>query len=568
MEKISLKRLQRRYVGSDIDLSLWENLESELKRLEEYEIVDRDSLENFLLHWSELFMILQEKLAWKYIDMTRFADNEKKRLDYSKFFEDVYSKAEPYRIRLMKKYYDSIHRRELDPFRYENFDAIVSNAVELFNEDNLSLEVQEKKMASEYAATIGSITAEFRGKEYTLSQLSRFQLEPDRLTREEAWRLSMSKLDEVHESLENLFDKLLSVRVPQAANSGFSSYRDYMHQKKNRFVYSVEDVHRFHESVEKVVVPFVSELNEKRRKELGLDRLRPWDISVEPSGRVLKPFETMEEFIQKAIRVLQKVDPEFGANLLKMKENGLLDLENRKGKAPGGYNYPLDETGAPFIFMNATGTPANVKTILHESGHAMHSFATTDEKLIAYRHATHEAAELASMSMELLTMDYWDEYYSEEEVRIARKEELAGTLSFLPWCMIVDSFQQWIYTNPDHSSSERDEKFSLVFDRFNTGVDWTGLEEEKKIRWLLQPHIFTNPFYYIEYGIAQLGALAVYRNYRQNGSKAIKDYKKFLSMGYSRPLDELFESAGIKFDFSEHYLLELVRFVESELALL
>jgi len=251
-----------------------------------------------------------------------------------------------------------------------------------------------------------------------------------------------------------------------------------------------------------------------------------------------------------------------------MKKNGLLDLENRKGKAPGGYNYPLDETGAPFIFMNATGTPANVKTILHESGHAMHSFATTDEKLIAYRHATHEAAELASMSMELLTMDYWDEYYSEEEVRIARKEELAGTLSFLPWCMIVDSFQQWIYTNPDHSSSERDEKFSLVFDRFNTGVDWTGLEEEKKIRWLLQPHIFTNPFYYIEYGIAQLGALAVYRNYRQNGSKAIKDYKKFLSMGYSRPLDELFESAGIKFDFSEHYLLELVRFVESELALL
>ncbi|MGD9908964.1 MAG: M3 family oligoendopeptidase, partial [Mesotoga sp.] len=169
MEEISLKRLQRRYVGSDIDLSLWENLESELKRLEEYEIVDRDSLENFLLHWSELFMILQEKLAWKYIDMTRFADNEKKRLDYSKFFEDVYSKAEPYRIRLMKKYYDSIHRRELDPFRYENFDAIVSNAVELFNEDNLSLEVQEKKMASEYAATIGSITAEFRGKEYTLS---------------------------------------------------------------------------------------------------------------------------------------------------------------------------------------------------------------------------------------------------------------------------------------------------------------------------------------------------------------------------------------------------------------
>lgn len=565
MSKSTIEKLKRRYVAEDLDLSEWENLEDELKKLEKFEIVDGDSLEVFLHYWSELFMILQEQLAWKYIDMTRFADNEDKRLEYSRFYAEVYSKSEPYKIKLMNKYHSSRFRKDLDSHRYENFDAIVSNTVELFREENLSLEIEEKKLASEYAAIIGSLTVDYRDHEYTLSQLSKFQLEPDRSVREEAWMLSMRKLKEVHMNLEELFDRLLAVRVPQAENAGFSSYRDYMHRKKNRFVYSVDDIIRFHESAEKIVVPFVAELNEKRRKQLGLQRLRPWDLSVEPSGKVLKPFRSMEEFVQKAIRILEKVDPEFGRNLFAMKENGLLDLENRKGKAPGGYNYPLDETGAPFIFMNATGTPANVRTILHESGHAMHSFATANEKLIAYRHATHEAAELASMSMELLTMDHWDEYYSADEVRIARLEELTGTLSFLPWCMVVDSFQQWIYTNPDHSSKERDRKFAEIFDRFNTGVEWTGLEDVKEIRWLLQPHIFTNPFYYIEYGIAQLGALAIYKNYRERGPKAIEEYKRFLSMGYSRPLDELFKSAGIEFDFSEKHLSELIHFVGSEL---
>lgn len=562
----TIRKLQRRYVGEDVDLSIWEDLEKELRRLEEYPIVDRASLEDFLYFWSELFMILQERLAWKYIDMTRAADSEDKRQEYSRFYAEVYSKAEPYRIMLMKKYLDSDFRIELDRIRYENFDTIVSNTVKLFREENLPLEVQEKNLSSEYAASIGSLTVKYGEQEYTLSQLSKFQLEPDRSIREEAWRLSMAKLKEVHESMEDLFGKLLSIRVPQARNAGFATYRDYMHQKKNRFAYSVEDVLRFHDSVEKVVVPYVSKLNEKRSRELGLERLKPWDMNVVPSGKVLKPFSNMNEFVDKAIRILERVDQEFGKNLSKMRDNGLLDLENRKGKAPGGYNYPLDETGAPFIFMNATGTPANVRTILHESGHAMHSFATADERLITYRHTTHEAAELASMSMELLTMDYWDEYYSADEITIARREELTGTLSFLPWCMVVDSFQQWIYTYPDHSPDERDEKFAEIFERFNAGVDWTGLESEKRIRWLLQPHIFTNPFYYIEYGIAQLGALAIYRNYKQNGSSAIEDYKRFLSMGYSRPLDELFESAGIEFNFSEEYLSELMIFVDSELA--
>lgn len=557
----------RKYISERVVFSNWENVQPELEKLESFSITNRASLEEFLHRWSELFMILQEQLARRYIEMTRFTDSKEKREAYTSFYSNIFSRAEPYRMKLLERYYRSSYRESLDEFRYENFDKIVSNTLELFREENLPLEVREKELAAEYGSIMGSLTVEYEGKEYTLLQLSQFQQETDRSVREKTWRLSMETLSTVQEKLEALFDQLKEVRLPQAKNAGFSNFRDYIHEKKNRFSYSVQDIERFHASVKEVVVPFVAELNELRRVELGVETLRPWDTLVEPSGRVLKPFENTTQFIDKAIKVLTRVDPEFGSNLQKMKNSQLLDLENRKGKAPGGYNYPLDEMGAPFIFMNATGTPANVRTILHESGHAMHSFATVQELLITYKHPAHEAAELASMGMELLTMDHWDEYYPDpQELKLAKKDELIGTVSFLPWCMVVDSFQQWIYTHPEKTWPEREEQFARIFERFNAGVDWSGLEKEKKLRWLLQPHIFTNPFYYIEYGIAQLGALAIYRNYKLNGQKALVDYKKFLSLGYSRPLRELYEVAGIEFDFSKTYIAELIGFVETEIA--
>ncbi|MFW6121995.1 MAG: M3 family metallopeptidase, partial [Petrotogales bacterium] len=328
----------------------------------------------------------------------------------------------------------------------------------------------------------------------------------------------------------------------------------------------VDDILTFHNSVEKIVVPFVKEYNRRRVKKLNIDKLRPWDLDVEPSGRKLIPFKTVDEFIYKAISILERVDGQFGKNFEEMKVSGLLDLENRKGKAPGGYNMPLYETGAPFIFMNAAKLPGDVRTILHESGHAMHSFSTADEWLLNYKSTPHEAAELASMSMELLTLDHWEDYYPNEgDYKIARRNELFGTISFLPWCMTVDAYQQWIYTNPDHTPEERENYFAGLLDRFDIGASWAGLEKYKKIRWMIQQHIFTNPFYYIEYGIAQLGALAVYRNYRRNGKNAIEDYKKFLKLGYSKSIDDLYDAAGIKFDFSESYISNLVEFIKEEL---
>jgi oligoendopeptidase F len=564
VEKI--KKKGRKFISENVDFDKWGNVKTELDKLQNYKIDHAQSLEKYLEYYSEFFSALQEEFAWKYIDMTRHADDDEKRKSFNDFFSNVYLRAEPYRIKFLKRYLNSPHRKNLDRNRYENFDRVVQRYVDSFREENIPYEKKEKELASQYGSIIGSLTVEYKGKEYTLMQLRKFLQDQSRDVREETWKLSMEKVHSVKDKLEKLFEELMKTRIPQAKNAGFNNYRDYMHYKKGRFSYSVEDIFTFHKSVKKIVVPFVKEYNRKRIKELNLDTLRPWDLDVEPTGRKLKPFETTDEFIDRAISILGKVDKQFGENFEKMKVSGLLDLENRKGKAPGGYNMPLYETGAPFIFMNAAQLPGDVRTILHESGHAMHSFSTSDEWLLNYKSTPHEAAELASMSMELLTLDHWTDYYSnEEDYKIAKRNELLGTISFLPWCMTVDAFQQWIYTNPDHTPEDREEYFASLLDRFEIGTNWEGLEEYKKIRWMIQQHIFTSPFYYIEYGIAQLGAIAVYRNYKKEGKKAIENYRKFLNLGYSKSLDALYETAGIKFDFSESYISDLVEFVKEEL---
>ncbi|MFO7881313.1 MAG: M3 family oligoendopeptidase [Kosmotogaceae bacterium] len=564
VEKI--KKKDRKFISRHKDFGDWETVKAELEKLINYEINSTESLEKFLEYYSEFFSVLQEKFAWKYINMTRHANDESKRKAFNEFFSDIYLKAEPYRIKLLKRYLNSPYRKKLDSDRYENFDRVVQRYVEAFSEKNIPYEKKEKKLASQYGSIIGSLTVEYKGEEYTLMQLRKFLQDQDRNVREETWKLTMKKVNSVKDKLEKLFDELKETRVLQAKNAEFDNYRDFIHYKKGRFSYSVDDIFTFHNSVEKIVVPFVKEYNRKRIKELDIDTLRPWDLDVEPSGRKLKPFVTVDEFIDSAINILGKVDGKFGKNFEKMKISGLLDLENRKGKAPGGYNMPLYETGAPFIFMNAAKLPGDVRTILHESGHAMHSFSTADEWLINYKSTPHEAAELASMSMELLTLDHWKDYYSnEEDYKIAKRNELFGTIAFLPWCMTVDAFQQWIYTNPDHNPEERNDYFASLLDRFSIGASWEGLEKYKKIRWMIQQHIFTSPFYYIEYGIAQLGALAVYRNYRKNGKEAIEKYKNFLKLGYSKSLNDLYETAGIRFVFSESYISELVEFVKEEL---
>ncbi len=297
-----------------------------------------------------------------------------------------------------------------------------------------------------------------------------------------------------------------------------------------------------------------------------MEELRPWDLAVDLDGRKLSPFETTDEFVTKAIKVLHKVNPQYALQLEMMNNTGLLDLENRKGKAPGGYNTGINNLASSFIFMNHVKLHNDVVTLLHEAGHAMHSAATKDISIDYYCDTPSEVAELASMSMELLSMDYWDEYYQNPaDLKKARRDQLEGTLSFLPWCMTVDAFQHWVYLNPEHTPQEREEAYIELNKRFAAGVNWSGLEDYRKLGWMPQLHIFEVPFYYIEYGMAQLGALSVYMNYRHNPQEALRQYQNFLELGYQKPVREVYECAGIPFDFSEERIGKLVDFVRQEL---
>lgn len=563
-EKI-VKR-KRKHYPEDYQIKDWNTVEKSLQELLEYNIGSGDDLVKMMEQSSELAMIMYEEIANLYIKMTCNADQEEHQKNFNEFYGSVVANAQPYVNKLNLKFYESPHKESLPESEFGHLKKIIANDIEIFREENVPLKTKEVELSNKYGEINSKMTVEYDGKEQTLAQLGKYLLEPDRAVREEVWWLRQDRMKQDRAVLDDLFDEMRELREQQAKNAGFANYRDYKHKEMGRFAYTPQDIEQFHNSVEKVVLPFLKELTAKRKEKLGIDSVRPWDTSVDLDGRILKPFEKTEDFIDKGVKILKKVDEEFALNLTKMDNTGLLDLENRKGKAPGGYNYPLQEMGSSFIFMNAVGLHRDVVTLLHEAGHAMHSFATSRIPLVHYKETPSEVAELASMAMEMLTIDYWDEYYSSaEDFRKAKRDQLEGTLEFLPWCMTVDAFQQWIYTNPQHTKEERADYFSSLKDRFGTGVDWSNLEEQKRYSWMFQLHIFEVPFYYIEYGMAQLGALSVYKNYREKGKKAIEDYKEFLTLGYTKPVDELYETAGIKFDFSEKQLSELMDFVRKEL---
>lgn len=561
-----LSKTVSKFLSPMLDITNWEDVKAELEKLTHRAPETTAELLNLLEHASELFKALSDELSWRYIRMTQYADKE----EYAKAFNDynanVYAPCEPYRFKLQQIFYNSPARSELPSNLYAHLEKIIANEIELFREENVSLKVQEQELATQYGAIVSRMSALFEGEDRTPAQLSVFLKDQDRSKREQAWRLMLNCYADKRDELDKLFDELKALRLNIAANAGFDNYRDYMHQAMGRFSYSPADIYKFHAAVEKVVVPFCGELNKHRQEVLKIDSVRPWDTSVDLDGKQLKPFETIEEFVSKAIKIEHKVKPEYGFQLEMMSNSGMLDLANRKGKAPGGYNSSIYELGSSFIFMNAVKLHGDVTTLLHEAGHAMHGAAAKDITIDYYCNPPSEVAELASMAMEMLTMDYWDEYYTDEaDLKKAKRDQLEGTLTFLPWCMTVDAFQHWVYLNPEHTADERRDAFVDIQKRFSAGVDWSGLEELRKIRWMQQLHIFEVPFYYIEYGMAQLGALAIYKNYRENKSKALQQYQDFLNLGYSKPVREIYQTAGISFDFSESYLQELVDFVKAEL---
>ncbi|MFA4866631.1 MAG: M3 family oligoendopeptidase [Pedobacter sp.] len=567
MINLSIPKKIRNYIPQDLQIE-WKNLEPLFNELLERPINDVIELEQWLKDKSELEAALEEDFAWRYIRMSCDTANEELVKNFQYFATEIEPKISPVANLLNQKFNNSPFIEELDHDKYFVYIRAIRKALEIYREENVELLTQLQVSQQKYQGITGAMTVTINGQEYTLEQAANFIKDTDRSVRQQAWETVQQRRIVDKDDLNMLFDELIGMRHQVALNAGFENYRDYMFQALGRFDYTPKECYEFHEAIEKKIVPILKEQAEKRAELLNIEVLKPWDMDVSTTGKAaLKPFKNGEELIDKTIACFNAIDPKLGQMLLIMKANQLFDVESRKGKAPGGYNYPLAETGAPFIFMNSANSFRDLTTMVHEGGHAIHTFLTANLELNDFKHCPSEVAELASMSMELISMDNWDIYFDNEEDLIrAKKEQLADVLKTLPWVAVIDQFQHWIYTNPGHNATDREEAFKQIYTRFGSGfANWDDLEKEFGNIWQKQLHLFEVPFYYIEYAIAQLGAIAIWKNYKENPQKALQQYLDALALGYTKPINEIYETAGIKFDFSLDYIDQLASFVKEEL---
>lgn len=562
------RRKPRRYLPEDFTVADWNSLKPYYEKLKNRNIGSTIELEQWMFDRSELEAVLREDLSWRYIKMTIDTTNKEYEESYRKFVVEIQPNVFPYSHELDLKLVNSPYLDKLEDGKYEIYLKKVKNRINLFTEKNIPLFSELNVKEKEFGTISGNMSIEYKGKELTMQQAANYLKSTNRSEREEVYRLINDRRQQDAEALNNLFDELIKLRHQIALNAGFKNYRDYKFAELNRFDYGVEDCFEFHEAIRKQIVPIDNEMLERRKQKLGLEDLRPWDLAVDPEGKEpLKPFVGSDQLVGKVKEVFYKLHPYFGERLEIMQLMKHLDLESRKGKSPGGYNSTLSEIGVPFIFMNASGSSRDVRTMIHEGGHAIHSFLMRDIAFTPNRSIPSEVAELASMSMELMTMDHWSVIYADkDDLKRARIEQLEGIFNILPWVAIIDKFQHWIYTNPEHSHQERAEKWNEIFNQYSSTVtNWEGLEHFKDTIWQKQLHLFEVPFYYIEYAIAQLGALAMWRQYKQDSKSAVVNYMKALSLGYSKPISTIYETAGIKFDFSQEYVSELADFINEEL---
>ena len=557
----------RKFLPQSVDFSSWPEIKPFFMQLEGRTLDTKAALESWVADRSELMDVINEEGSLRYIRMTCDTENKELEKAYFQFLEEISENVKAADDRLKRQFLKSPARTELDRDRFFIMDRSFQNDVDLFREENIPLETEESKLSQGYQKIMGSLTVEFEGKEQTLQQMGRYQEYPDRGLREAAWKAVVERRLREAENLEQVFDELRSVREKISANVGFASYRDFAFKQRERFDYNVDDCLRFHEGVEAAVVPLAKRMDEMRARDLEVPKLRPWDLSVDPLNRPpLKPFTQARELVEGCLKITSRVDARFGDFIRTMRDLELLNLESRKGKAPGGYQSSLTEARLPFIFMNAVGLDGDVRTLLHEAGHAFHVFVTRDEPLGHYRHAPIEFCEVASMSMELLGGEQLEEFYpSNEDLKRSRKRHLEGIIDILPWIARVDAFQHWIYTHPEHSIEERRRHWLDLHQRFGGLEDWTGFELAQATSWHRQLHIFELPFYYVEYAIAQLGALQVWLNSKSDFSGAVASYWAALQLGGSRSLPELFARANIRFDFGPSSLKPMMEAVEKEL---
>lgn len=548
------------------DASVWANIEPLIAELKSRPVSSADELVGWILDRSELDAACSEARANLYIATSCDTEDRAAADRFTAFLEEVGPRLEVASFELDQKQVDLTGRFPLDEARYGVLTRGKRAAVELFREENVPIQTELAKLSQEYGKVAGAQTVEFDGRERTLAEMSVYLLSAQRGVREGAWRAIAARRLADRAELDRLLDEMIERRSRLAANAGLPGYVEYAFKEKQRFDYGPADCRAFWEGVERHVVPLVRRLDADRAKVMRVGTLRPWDLSCDPRGRPgLAPFKGGRELLEKSTRVMEALDPRLGAMMHRLGEGaqtwtgeGLvtpsLDLDSRKGKRPGGYQYVRDRSRAPFIFMNAAGLHRDVMTMVHEAGHAFHSILAEGDPLVDYRHSPIEFAEVASMSMEHLTMAHWGVtggfYADEADLNRARREHLEDSITILCWIATIDAFQHWMYEHPGHTHAERDAFWVELDVRFGRGVSWSGLEQERMTQWQRQGHLFSHPMYYIEYGIAQLGALQLWLTGVEKGeAAAVEAYLRALRLGGSKPLPELFKAAGLSTDF-------------------
>ncbi len=560
----------RQFVPADFDPSQWPAAEPLYLRLLERDPASAEELERWLADFAELFSACDEFSNRRYIDYTCHTDDPAIKQRYLQFVEEIEPRAKPLVFELRRKFLASpfLPQLKTKDRKFAMLAKMWAADVEIYSDQSVPLQTQATKLITRFSDIQGEMTVHLDGQELTLPQANQFLEDNDRNKRQAAWEAINGRRYQDREMVESIFDELLDLRQRLSANAGLADYRGYIWKEYKRFDYSAEQCMAFADAIEKTCVPLVDELNRRQQEELGLPVLRPWDLDVDAKGRpALTPFgrDDVDTLVHKTRTIFDRLSPALGEDFHSLETNHNLDLASRKGKAPGGYQTSLEESGQPFIFMNAVGMQNDVDTLLHEGGHAFHMLAARNQ-LVFVRNAPIEFCEVASMSMELLGADHMEIFYDNpEDANRARRKQLEKTVRVLPWIATIDSFQHWLYANPGHTRDERRKHWLGLLDRFAAKVDWSGYEHFRANGWQRQHHLFGSPLYYVEYGIAQLGALQMWVKSRHDTRRAIANYRAALKLGGTRPLPELFAAAGIVFDFSERTLGPLMEAVGEEL---
>ncbi|WP_165075842.1 M3 family oligoendopeptidase [Paludisphaera rhizosphaerae] len=556
-----------RWLPEGTELKTWEQIEPWYQKLLALPVDTPEQVETWLAASDELNAAVGQEGTARYVAMTCQTDDPAREASYLEFVREVEPKLKPYLNDVRNRFLDAPGRAGLSKDRYHVFVRSLENRRALYREANIPRETRLAELQQSYQKAVGAMTVQFQGQERTLAQLSPFLESPDRNVRREAWTLAAERRLTDRDMLDGLFDEMRALRLEIAREAGFDDYVAYSYRNRERFDYGPTEAYAFHEAVEKTVVPLAAEIHREHRKSLGVDSLRPWDLSADSLGRPpLKPYDDVARLAVGAEEIFREVDPDLGAQFAYMREHNLLDLANRKGKAPGGYQTTYEADRLPFIFMNAVGVDGDVRTLLHEGGHAFHTLASRGEKLAAYRESPLEFCEVASMTMELFGAGAKDPFYAPAESERSYRKLLEGIVTILPWIATVDAFQHWLYNNPEHTRDDRRAAWRGLIERFGGDVDWSGLEDARDHSWHRQLHIFLYPFYYIEYGIAQLGALQLWKRSLTDRPGAVASYRKALSIGGARPLPQLFEAAGARFAFDVPTIAPLMETIGQELS--